>query len=103
MTFPTWRMDKMAAGTCNSIAKNVQFFGYRLSFLHNKWTYIQKIFQGSSPWTRHIHFVHKTIQNVKAYYNLNGNIAVALTVSRFRYLVEFQGVMEQNISRSPRY
>ena len=25
MIFPTWRMNKMAAGSCNSIAKNVHF------------------------------------------------------------------------------
>ena len=25
MIFPTWRMDKMAAGSCNSIAKYVNF------------------------------------------------------------------------------
>ena len=26
MIFPTWRMDKMAAASCNSIAKNVILF-----------------------------------------------------------------------------
>ena len=42
-----------------------------------------------------IHFMHKTMQTVNVYYTLNGNITVAMTLPRFRCLVEFQGVMEQ--------
>ena len=38
MIFPTWRMNKMAAGSCNSIAKKSAFFGYTLTLLHNKLT-----------------------------------------------------------------
>ena len=45
----------------------------------------------------------KTIPTFKAYHALNANIAIAMTVPRFRCLVEFQGVIEQNVSHSPRY
>ena len=39
MFFPTWHVNKMAAGSVNSIAKKKRaFFEYRLPLLHNKWT-----------------------------------------------------------------
>ena len=38
MFFPTWRVNKMAVGSCNSIAKQRASFEYRLTLLHNKWT-----------------------------------------------------------------
>ena len=47
--------------------------------------------------------MHKTIQIVKVYYILNGNVSIAMEVPRFRRLVEFQGVKEQNVPRSPKY
>ena len=47
--------------------------------------------------------MHKTIQTVKVYNILNGNISIAMEVPRFRRLVEFQGDTEQNVSRRPKY
>ena len=70
--------------------------------LHQYCQKLKKIFQRSSTGTNQIHSVHKTIQTVKFYYTLNGNIAVTMTLPRFRCLVEFQGVMEQNVACTPR-
>ena len=47
--------------------------------------------------------MHKTIQTVKVYYILYGNILIAMEVPRFSCLFEFQGVKEQNVPRSPKY
>ena len=47
--------------------------------------------------------MHKTIPTDKDSHTLNANVAVAMKVPRVGRFVEFQGVIEQNISYSPKY
>ena len=47
--------------------------------------------------------MYKTIDTVRVYHILNGNIAIAIKVPRLRCLVEFQRFTEQIVSRSPKY
>ena len=47
--------------------------------------------------------VQKALQIIKVYDALNATLGVAMKVPHFKCLVEFQGVFEQNVSRSLRY
>ena len=94
-------INKMAAESCNSIVKtcNVSDIDGQFYVISG---HTVKIFQRSLTWTRQMRVVHKTIPTVKIHYTLNTNTAVAMKKSRFRYLVAFQGVIERNVSCSPR-